>query len=366
MRLPRPSFLGSLLVFTAAAGFIAGCSSDPAITPPAHDAGPLTDSGGATDGRATDAPPADHVVPRAPSPIYGPCTADTECQSGLTCLTAAASGLPGGQCNHPCTSDNDCVLAVPGPGSIPVDGFCQLPDPTTNVRLCARICANGIDCERDGYTCLAINPGALNEADICIGVCSDTTCPTGSTCDHQSGRCQATGSPPDMGQHIGESCVATGQPGATDANHCISGHCSPAAIYDAMMRPTYTGFNGGSCYSFCVLPQGYNDSTFFQGTALPQADCPGGSVCFPNTDFAPGDLGVCIKSCAANSDCRTAEGYTCQKRFAVTATRSVGFSNGICTRIDCANTMTPCPTGYTCRVSTTSTGGMTGRCIPGM
>ncbi len=234
---------------------------------------------GAADAGA-DSAVGDAGHPASPSPIYGPCLADTDCQSGLTCLTPTGSGLPNGQCNRDCTVDDDCVLYENGTA---VDGYCLAADPTTGRRLCGRVCQNGIDCERsDGYTCIVINTGTLLETDVCIGVCSDTTCGPGGVCDHQSGRCTTAPATADTGRLIGQSCVPRGQPGATSANACASGHCSGAATYDTMNRPTYTGFNGGSCYTYCVLPLGYNDSTLFDGPSFPQVTCPTGAVCFPD------------------------------------------------------------------------------------
>ena len=146
-----------------------GCSSEVANPNPV-DAG--------TDAPAVDAPAVDVPVDagrpmRSPQAIFGACDSAAECRDGMICRRAADTGLPGGQCNRECTRDDECVLFLSG--GKPIDGFCQAADREGH-RYCARVCANGIDCERDGYTCQGINAGTINAVNICIPVCTATSC----------------------------------------------------------------------------------------------------------------------------------------------------------------------------------------------
>ena len=132
--------------------------------------------------------------PMKPSDIYGPCDSDAECVDGLTCNTEARTGFPGGQCNRTCTSDDDCVLR-PSDGSAPVDGWCR-PAVGDAPRTCSRVCANGIDCERTGYTCRQFNPGMLNQVSACVAVCTADSCVNGTACNADTGLCRMAGSTP--------------------------------------------------------------------------------------------------------------------------------------------------------------------------
>jgi hypothetical protein len=345
----------SCLVLVGALATLLGCSDS--TTPPA-DAGPADT--GQVDAGSADTGPADAGrMMREPQGIYGECVADAECGEGLRCFTERETGLPGGYCNRECTSPDDCVREEPGVP--PIDGFCQAAD-ANGRRYCARVCANGQDCERNGYTCIQQNANTLNAVRVCIAVCTPTSCTDGTTCDGNSGRCRATGATL-TGRTIGERCLANRDPASTAENRCRSELCNPEVTTDSRGVPFYTGFNGGQCVGRCILPQGYNPSTFWDETRLPQGSCPSGAICFPNGSLARGDLGVCLDECSQDSDCRTAEGYFCRKTIQLSTTNTRRFDNGWCTPINCVNTATPCPTGYMCE-RRTSQGTTTGACIP--
>ncbi len=355
------SSLGSALLLAS----LAGCGSE-TNTP--------ADSG--TPDAPVDTAPADaseaavDVAPDRPaqmSIIYGPCRADTECAEGLTCRTEAATGFPGGECNRTCTSDEDCVL-IPTDGSTPVDGWCA-PAVGSAPRMCQRVCANGIDCERPGYTCRTYNSGQLNQVSACIPVCTDESCVDGTVCDHDSGRCRAMGSTP-VGRTLGQTCqpeTRMGAPTPPPEMQCRSTLCQPDWTPDSRGNRFYTGWNGGYCVSRCILPAGFNSSTFWgpagMTVALPQASCPMGGLCLAfNGSLARGDLGTCYQECQSNTDCRQSDGYMCQKTVQLSATNTRRFSNGFCVPVNCMNTATPCPSGLTCRRNSNGTGS----CVPEM
>lgn len=350
----------SFLWFASSLVFALGCSSEVA-NPPV-----TTDSG--ADAPAADAPAVDAPVDaggrpmRNPQPLYGPCDSAAECRDNLTCRRAADTGMPGGQCNRECTRDDECVL-FPG-GSKPIDGFCQ-PADRNGQRFCARVCANGIDCEREGYTCIGINAGTINAVNICTPVCTGPSCIDGTVCNFETGRCRAADAPPLTGRTLGQSCVASADPAMTPATVCQSNLCNPQVVRDSTGAPFQTGSNGGFCVSRCILPQGYNSSNIWSEMELPRGNCPANGICFISRTYAEGDIGTCVQSCTQDSDCRASEGYFCRKTFQLTATRTRTFSNGFCAAINCAATTgtRTCPSGYTCRRTMSGTT-VVGNCIP--
>jgi hypothetical protein len=305
-------------------------------------------------------PPPD--VAEIVSQIYGPCRSDNGCETGLTCRTEATDGFPGGECNRECTSNDDCVL-VPNDGSSPSDAWCP-PSVGGRPRMCMRVCLNGIACQRRGYTCRTFNANEPDPVRACVPVCTDESCVTGTTCEHESGRCRPAGTMP-VGRTIGQTCepeVRMGVPTPPREMQCVSGLCNADWQPDSRGNRYYTGWNGGYCSARCILPVGFNSSDFWGEPMLPQANCPTNSLCLAFAgSFSRGDLGVCYQSCTANSDCRADQGYFCQKTIQLSATNTRRFTNGFCTPVNCLNTMTPCPDGLTCRRNNTGTAGS---CVP--
>jgi len=122
-----------------------------------------------------------------------------------------------------------------------------------------------------------------------------------------------------------------------------------------MQNGNYTGNVGGNCQSLCRLPAGYNTNNYFDGPALPQGSCAGNAVCVPGgNEQGMNDLGVCLLSCTAASQCRP--GYICAQTFGTHT-----FTNGYCTPMDCLMGGT-CPTGTTCHPMQTAQGQQFGRC----
>jgi hypothetical protein len=344
----------SRFFFTSAlaASALGACSS----TPAPNDAGTPVDVVVSADVPATpadsglaDVPAADRGRPmRAPQPIYGACTSNAECEEGLTCRTEGESGVPGGQCNRECTRDDDCVLG----GEAPADGYCT-PATTANPRrLCQRVCVNGIDCERPGFTCQLISQ--LTMLRVCIPVCTAESCVDGTTCNPGSNRCERA-SMPSTGAAFGAPCRAPNDPMISTETRCPSNLCFAENNFDSNGRPVPTGWvGGGMCISRCILPQGYNSSTLWPERELPQANCPNDAVCFPNGTLTRGDLGLCLKECTANTDCRP--GFFCRKTYQLGMGRTTTFNNGYCTPVNCAAAGMSCPAGHTCRMSSATAG----------
>jgi hypothetical protein len=305
----RTSLLVLALASASLAWSLGGCGDDAAPGP--VDLGP------------PDLSEVDMELP--PAQLYEPCDRDSQCPGFGAVCRRPADGWPNGYCTVPCTPpDNEPCRDL--------DLYYHhcLTDSTTGLSWCERRCINGLDCARDGYTCVGEYPPTA--AGMCVGIClRDADCGRGEVCDSQSGRCVV--SVPTTGAAIGEACAANAD--------CRSNNCIEQV--DSSGNPS--GFVGGYCTLLCILPTGYNTSSFFAGTALPQATCPSGGICYPNGGFTEGDPGVCLDECSAAGDCRP--GLECVKDFSLSSGGVASFSNGVCLPIDCQ--ATACPTGYSCQ-----------------
>lgn len=279
--------------------------------------------------------PGTDAAVQGPSGIFGSCTSDSDCPGeGAICRTAAEDGFPGGYCTIECSDRTPCAEERGGGGILYHNCVSRAGDPADRF-TCDRVCRNGVDCGRSGYTCLA---GAVANGDgICIPVCeSDDQCGAGAFCNVYSGSCEAE--PPELNGAL------TGAPCLADAD-CESGACIEQGTNTAP-----TGWIGGYCTGNCILPTGYNTNDVFRGDALPAGTCAGGegnAVCFP-ADFGEsnrGDLGFCYAGCGSTSDCR--QGYVCNNQFQMGGTV---FTVGICVPGDCGGGVT-CPAGSSCVVA---------------
>ena len=322
----RVTSLGALAVLLCACG-------DDGGSPGGEDAGPIDiDSGPADAG--WDAGP-------VPSELFGPCYTDEQCPGPDAVCRKPVDGWPEGYCTREC----------PGGDRTPCDdgltfNHCLEQEDGSGF-FCEKKCLNGLDC-RDSYTCTGSFDAMGNG--ICVGLCSsDEDCGGGAdvACNEWSGQCMAASDIPASGSETGGTCE--------DDDGCLSGNC--LAAYD----PGFSGWNGGYCLGFCLLPQGYNMNTFWGGNeedpadALPQGTCPGdNTVCFPNGSYARGDLGVCLAGCSADSDCRDEDAYYCLKDIDLASGDVSSYTRGVCLPMSCR--FDECPTGFECRTLSTSSG----------
>jgi len=286
-----------------------------------------------------DTGPADTGTPdTGPSTLFGPCISDDQCPGPEAyCRTAVVDGVPGGQCVRRCAIT---------PDGRPDRTNCEEPEEEIyhicwqfegEEATCEERCLNGADCVRDGFTCVGQGSfGFGADVGICVPVCtSNEECGPGAECNVYSGRCVAEGALPS-GAENGEACDTDDQ--------CLSGNCLVGEV-----RGSPTGWTRGYCIGACILPIGYNTSTFYtdagEGAGLPPGTCPEGDACFPNGSFNRGDEGVCLEGCAVDGDCRVDQGYYCRHDFR-TGSGTYTFPTGVCWYIDCS--ATPCPTGYMC------------------
>lgn len=277
-----------------------------------------------------------YVLPA--SRLFGACVDDSQCPGeGAVCRRDEA-GYPSGYCTVPCDDRTPC------------DAFgayhhCAQREGETR-RFCELRCLNGLDCGRDGYTCAGELPPS---GGICIGVCSsDAQCGEGHVCEPYSGRCYAEGTAPTGGSITGAECASD------DA--CRSGFC----IEEIGANGQPTGHLGGSCVANCILPSGYNTSSFFLGDRLPQGGCVGDAVCFPTASLSQGDLGICQQQCMGDGDCRP--GLQCANSFNTSSGNPASFENGVCLPIDCSRTA--CPSGSTCARVPRADGSISNICAP--
>lgn len=295
-------------------------------------------------GACDDNPPAeDASVPQDAGPqletseLFGACQEDWQCPGEGAICRGAAEGFPGGYCTVPCEDRTPC-------DSRGVYHHCATREGEEQ-SYCERRCLNGIDCGRDGYTCVGELPPS---GGLCVPVCSsDEQCGAGTACDTYTGEC-VEGAVPDSGALTGEACA--------ENDDCRSGQCAPEVNEEGVP----TGWVGGYCVGNCILPSGFNNNDFFAGDALPQATCPGDAVCLPANGQARGDLGRCYDQCAADGDCR--EGYTCLMEISLASGGVSTYPNGLCVPDDCS--MTGCPNGYDCVTVTGSDGRPRNVCSP--
>jgi hypothetical protein len=237
--------------------------------------------------------------PPDPSELFGPCVEDSQCPgAGAICRTNR-DGWPGGYCTVPCEDRTPCDYRG-------VYHHCTAQEGETQT-YCERRCLNGIDCGRTGYTCIGMLPPS---GGLCIGVCSsDAECGDGTVCDLYSGQCAVTA--PTNGALTGEAC--------SGSQSCRSGAC---------LTEAGNGWPGGYCVGNCILPSGFNTSTFYNGDSLPRGTCAGDAICLPVGSQAEGDLGTCYDQCVDDGDCRT--GYGCLKDFQLGSGGVSSYDNGVC------------------------------------
>jgi len=248
--------------------------------------------------------------------IGNSCAANTDCGSGLTCLTAAGRSILGnegpanGYCTRACKADADCGGA----------GICLRVSPdnaATEVDYCFQSCTfgqNAAKCHnRTDVGCLTIDSTTTPTTDICNPICSqDTDCPTGRHCDLASSLCADTAA---TGDPLGTHCTVNADSGASSC----AGGCLPIG-----------SAAGGTVANFCTMlcVVGTLDACNWVGTGSALTSGGVHGVCaLSSADAQIGDIGFCSQECDTAANCTDqtdSAGLTCD-----TSAMSV-IGHGIC------------------------------------
>ncbi|MDX9720077.1 MAG: M43 family zinc metalloprotease [Myxococcota bacterium] len=267
------------------------------------------------------------LLDRAMGNTGAPCSADTDCATGLVCLTES-EGFPAGYCSLQTCTNTAC------PGTFAV---CAYLDQSRNVTACVESCSGDADCRQaEGYICADLDgsrgcmPSAISTGsagsigssctrdDDCgsnltcmtnyvFGYCSracssDADCSGGICNDIGGGVLRCLASCDNNAQcRFGYSCVNLGSGGV----------CNPAEGGNPVRNPTGAADGaacsrdidclGGTCILSDDFPAGYctTSSCDVVGCAS------GSSATCVNLDREA----VCFANCNESTDCR--EGYRC-------------------------------------------------------
>ena len=146
--------------------------------------------------------------------------------------------------------------------------------------------------------------------------------------------------------------VDAGPPGAPIGAPCAArqdcqsaGHPDADSYPEACMGDEGEIWPGGYCIDYCTLPEGP-----LTLPRLPQADCPSDGVCLSRVAIPghgpPDPVGICVKACTEDSECRTDEGYFCRHRFWQDGVDLI-FDNGYCAPSHCSTR--GCPVSFPCQ-----------------
>lgn len=189
------------------------------------------------------------------------CRNDSQCSGDKECR----DGSCGAACTQSCSGtggDNSC------PGDKP---YC--------ISECCVECIGAMDCP-DGELCVddQCTPSD-NEGD-----CTEGDCPTGYTCNSESGKCEQEGS--------NQGCSQS-DPSCPEGETCN--------VQNGTCEPVSGGQDCGSCNAGCTCPgQGTCDPNFFQCTNCEltitgeSKGCPDGQTCVPANALDPGLPAVCM------------------------------------------------------------------------
>jgi hypothetical protein len=214
----------------------------------------------------------------SPGTAGKPCSMDSDCSTGGTCLTTSGGGFgpgtsyPGGYCSGNCLKDGDC-----GGG-----GGCVLPVLGQGAGTCYQKCTADTDC-RSGYRCRDQGEGFS----ACVP--GDPKIPNG-----QVG--QACNVPDSGTVPVADGATVAVADADTDAG--MSSDCGSVCM--SSLGGALAMFMGGGM----AAPGGYCSAN-----CVDDSDC-GGGLCLGAISF-PGlsGTGICFKTCSADTDCRT--GYAC-------------------------------------------------------
>lgn len=237
----------------------------------------------------------------AQTPLGLPCSTDSDCGSGLTCLASDSTALGGagpakGLCTADCTADlgkaSSSICSAIDPAAVCVD----LGAPGSPHGVCLEGCSSGPDSltsfspdKCHGRPELACQPiYDSNNVSTGKGYCrpdcnSDADC-GGRTCNPRTGLCDDQAA---QGLPVGSSCT---QPADGGTDPC-RGTCG-AVVHSFGGAPfTYT------CSERCTI--GAVPSCGWSGTGPADAYC----VFVYDANAGRGDQGACGQTCDCNSDC---------------------------------------------------------------
>jgi len=255
--------------------FVGGCSSssDPQSVS-AGGGGLVGYAGGSGSGSAGDAARAGSDPGQSSTALGQACTRDSDCKTGLICLTAdnpalSGGGPPKGLCTTPCTTSAVCEALLPGAAC--EVGYCLEACSLGSPDITTAKCHNRAE--------LACRPFENGAKTLCAPACvQDSQCGTNLFCDPGSGTCVASepsGDPP------GTPCDPRKDPSS------CRGFCLVTSSTDA---------SAGVCAELCAgtLPCGYSHGHAGGG-------CFGQFASEPT--FGVRDLGYCEANCACSNDC---------------------------------------------------------------
>ncbi len=297
-----------------------------------------------------------------------PCTLANDCAPGTgVCVDEALNGLPGGYCSmrcdgattpDPCGDGAECV-GFPGgfafcldscagsdecrPGYACLDHFENVPaagavcapgQEQTDVPIGAD-CSDGSDCNAGTQACIPDSPISSVPGGYCSAICSiqdSLDCPAGGVCvgNQTAGNCFASCT-------TDADCAALRSPGSTGTYGCarrfasgqlVDGDGKVCTAVNAAAKIGDGCSDGADCngeLGRCIFdtdpaaavrfPNGY--CTIDCDPKATADTCGAGAICH---DVSKGSSlgGSCVKTCAADADCRGAEGYSCQASSAGT------------------------------------------------
>ena len=218
-------------------------------------------------------------VPKA-TPLGKACVQDTDCKSGLTCVTASGNALggggpPGGVCTVQCDPNGDgseCTAFDPS-------AACVVFDNAATMGFCMQGCTPG---QITGQKC----QGRVNFACDSRGFCTPTCTGTGNECG--SRKC-------DLGTGLCVDSVTGTLP--------VGSTCNTKTMPDAC-RGNCERFSGGAghvdtmCTGRCQLGGTAGCGVDVASSTTFDAFC-----IFGASDAGTGDLGACAQLCDCNSDC---------------------------------------------------------------
>lgn len=140
---------------------------------------------------------------------------------------------------------------------------------------------------------------------------------------------------------VGEACAQNAE--------CASSENPLSSLFP---QACITFWPNGYCADFCTLP-----ADALAGPVLVRADCPANAICIPRSGgFVPSpdgrdDIGICVRECDVDADCRTDEpdennGYYCRKNFYPEPSSSMSYQNGYCAPAHCGSR--GCPGMFRC------------------